>query len=160
MRTTTLGKARPFSLLVAIAIAFVPTRSLQAEARDPGVRGGPTGAGGPLPGLSAADLAFFKGSADDFSEDEPVPVGGDSNGGLGPRFNGVSCSSCHSQPAVGGSSPPVRHCTSCARTPYSSCRIPRIHTGAVIWYSGTPILLPASSFGSRMPLFVETKMHE
>src|SRR5205823_2786592 len=107
MRTTTLGKARPFSLLVAIAIAFVPTRSLQAEARDPGVRGGPTGAGGPLPGLSAADLAFFKGSADDFSEDEPVPVGGDSNGGLGPRFNGVSCSSCHSQPAVGGSSPPV-----------------------------------------------------
>jgi len=45
-------------------------------------------------------------------------------------------------------------------TPYSSCRIPRIHTGAVIWNSGTPILLPARSFGSRMPLFVETKMHE
>src|SRR5207302_2682611 len=26
-------------------------------------------------------------------------------GGLGPRFNSNSCSSCHAQPAVGGSSP-------------------------------------------------------
>jgi hypothetical protein len=38
--------------------------------------------------------------------------------------------------------------------------MPRIHTGAVIWYSGTPIRLPLSSSGLRMPLFAETKMHE
>ena len=38
--------------------------------------------------------------------------------------------------------------------------MPRIHTGAVIWYSTVPMRLPARSFGSRMPLWVETKMHE
>ena len=36
--------------------------------------------------------------------------------------------------------------------------MPRIQTGAVIWYSGTPTRLPASSRGSRMPLFADTKM--
>ena len=36
----------------------------------------------------------------------------------------------------------------------------RIQTGAVIWYSGTPMRLPFSCAGSRMPLLVETKMHE
>ena len=34
----------------------------------------------------------------------------------------------------------------------SSDRMPRIHTGAVIWYSGLPTFLPTRSFGSRMPL--------
>ena len=38
--------------------------------------------------------------------------------------------------------------------------MPRIQTGAVIWYSGTPTRLPMRSFGSRMPLCAETKMHE
>jgi hypothetical protein len=38
--------------------------------------------------------------------------------------------------------------------------MPRIQTGAVIWYSGTPKRLPTRSFGSRMPLFAETKMQE
>src|SRR3954468_19523381 len=38
--------------------------------------------------------------------------------------------------------------------------MPRIQTGAVIWYSGTPTCLPFSSSGRRIPLFAETKMHE
>ena len=38
--------------------------------------------------------------------------------------------------------------------------MPRIQTGAVIWYSGTPNRLPIRSFGSRMPLWAETKMQE
>ena len=38
--------------------------------------------------------------------------------------------------------------------------MPRIHTGAVIWYSGVPTRLPIRSFGSRMPLAECTKMHE
>ena len=38
--------------------------------------------------------------------------------------------------------------------------MPRIHTGAVIWYSGTPMRLPLRSSGLRMPLFAETKMQE
>jgi hypothetical protein len=38
--------------------------------------------------------------------------------------------------------------------------MPRIQTGAVIWYSGTPTRLPTRSLGSRTPLFAETKMQE
>ena len=38
--------------------------------------------------------------------------------------------------------------------------MPRIHTGAVIWYSGTPTRLPFRSSARRMPLFAEMKMHE
>jgi hypothetical protein len=34
--------------------------------------------------------------------------------------------------------------------------MPRIQTGAVIWYSGVPTFLPTRSFGSRMPLFALT----
>ena len=64
-------------------------------------------------------------------------------------FAGIGCNSISagrlsgtrgSRP--GCSSPPLRHFTSAARTPYSSCRMPRIHTAAVIWYSGTPTTLP------------------
>ena len=68
---------------------------------DPGVRGGDPGAGGPLQGLNDAELSFFAGSKDVFMEVDAVP------NGLGPRFNLDSCSGCHSQPAVGGSSPPT-----------------------------------------------------
>src|SRR5690242_5241235 len=38
--------------------------------------------------------------------------------------------------------------------------MPRIQTGAVIWYSGTPTRLPIKSSGRRMALFDDTKMHE
>ena len=38
--------------------------------------------------------------------------------------------------------------------------MPRIQTGAVIWYSGFPTRLPIRSFGSRMPRLALTKMHE
>src|SRR5262245_9769627 len=78
-------------------------------ARDPGVRGGPAGAGGPLPGLTTTNpdgsaggqVAFFQHGLEDFAEEEGV---GD---GLGPRFNLDSCGGCHAQPATGGTSPAV-----------------------------------------------------
>ena len=70
-------------------------------ARDPGVRGGPPGAGGQLPGLTAGEAAFFALGKEDFEEAEGV---GD---GLGPRFNLDGCGSCHLQPAIGGTSPAV-----------------------------------------------------
>ncbi len=38
--------------------------------------------------------------------------------------------------------------------------MPRIQTGAVIWYSGAPMRLPFRSSGRLMPLFAETKMQE
>jgi CxxC motif-containing protein (DUF1111 family) len=66
---------------------------------DPGVRGGPPGAGGPLLGLTADETAFFKAGLASFVEVEAVA------NGLGPRFNSNSCASCHLQPGVGGSSP-------------------------------------------------------
>jgi CxxC motif-containing protein (DUF1111 family) len=66
---------------------------------DPGVRGGPAGAGGPIGGLTAAEMAFFTAAQARFQVIEDVAAG------LGPGFNELSCASCHISPAVGGASP-------------------------------------------------------
>jgi len=42
---------------------------------DPGVRGGPPGAGGPVGGLNAAQQAFFTAAQASFSVIETVPAG-------------------------------------------------------------------------------------
>jgi CxxC motif-containing protein (DUF1111 family) len=76
-------------------------QAASAGAVDPGVRGGPPAAGGPLPGLSPAQLDIFDDAGDDFAEVEDLADG------LGPRFNLDSCGGCHAYPALGGSSPPV-----------------------------------------------------
>ena len=68
---------------------------------DPGPRGGGADAGASLDGLTQAELAFFTAARDIFQEVDEVA------NGLGPRFNSNSCSSCHLQPDVGGSSPAV-----------------------------------------------------
>lgn len=52
--------------------------------------------GSPLPGLSAQELELFRTGLEDFSEVESAADG------LGPAFNGTSCSVCHSVPAIGG----------------------------------------------------------
>jgi CxxC motif-containing protein (DUF1111 family) len=82
---------------------------------DPGVRGGAIngqqGAGptSPLPLDSVSSnspsgvLEFFENGLTRFQAQEVVSGG--QNNGLGPRFNLNSCSGCHAQPAVGGSSP-------------------------------------------------------
>ena len=70
---------------------------------DPGVRGGPAGAGGPLNNLTTDETAFFQDGFMRFAEVEVVAGG--QNNGLGPRFNSNQCLSCHSQPAPGGTSP-------------------------------------------------------
>jgi CxxC motif-containing protein (DUF1111 family) len=74
-----------------------PSKSVAAV--DPGVRGGPAGAGGPIGGLTAAEQAFFTAAQARFEVIETVPAG------LGPGFNELACSNCHIHPAVGGSSP-------------------------------------------------------
>ena len=66
---------------------------------DPGVRGGDPGAGGALSGLNDLERGYFDVAKDVFQE---VDAGPD---GLGPRFNLDSCSGCHSQPSIGGTSP-------------------------------------------------------
>src|SRR5262249_1047657 len=96
---------KSFGGIVAVALttgvhAFGQTRSAPV---DPGVRGGPAGAGTPLKGLIADETAFFQDGQARFADVEVVTKG--SNNGLGPRFNSNQCLSCHSQPAAGGSSP-------------------------------------------------------
>jgi len=75
--------------------------SVDFVARDPGVRGGEPDAGGPLPGLTANQLAFFNQGLTDFNGVEDVPDG------LGPTMNLDACGGCHAQPASGGTSPKV-----------------------------------------------------
>lgn len=76
-------------------------------AKDPGVRAGSVGSGTALPGLTAPDMQFFQDGLARFVEADSVTgtEPGAPDGGLGPAFNSNSCSSCHAQPAIGGSSP-------------------------------------------------------
>ena len=73
----------------------------QFISKDPGVRGGPAGAGGMIDGLSDTQKAVFDAGAEDFAEEDSLASG------LGPRFNLDSCAGCHAQPTVGGTSPRV-----------------------------------------------------
>ena len=66
----------PLSLAAAVAALFffqvemassqlaTPLASSSFKARDPGVRGGAPGAGGPIAGLTGTETAFFTGSLD------------------------------------------------------------------------------------------------
>jgi len=80
--------------------------------QDPGPRGGPPGAGGPLPGLGVAEVALFNAARTVFQEVDSVqgtindaPAGAPNGAGLGPRFNLNACAGCHIQPSIGGTSP-------------------------------------------------------
>jgi CxxC motif-containing protein (DUF1111 family) len=77
-------------------------------ARDPGVRSGPFGAGGPLSDLTEFQKQLFKNAREDFEEVQSVQgekYVDDTELGLGPRFNLDSCGGCHAQPDIGGTSP-------------------------------------------------------
>ena len=93
------------TLFVVTAIVLLgSSHNLTAQfrgARDPGVRGGADGAGGPLAGLTGAETEMFNDGQTDFNEEEGV------TDGVGPRFNFVSCGGCHAQPTTGGSSPAI-----------------------------------------------------
>src|SRR6266436_5535986 len=95
---------------IATVLAGVAIAASQKAPHDPGPRPGPTGAGG-VTGyyltLNAAEQEAFANGIAQFVEDEGVPdqPPGTGNGGLGPGFNSTSCGSCHSQPAMLGSSP-------------------------------------------------------
>ncbi|HEX4780777.1 MAG TPA: di-heme oxidoredictase family protein [Usitatibacter sp.] len=90
---------------VAAALLYANDAASQSfstfRARDPGPRGGPPAAGGPISGLTPRELQFFNAGKVDFEESE------DFLDGLGPTMNMDSCAGCHAQPATGGSSPAV-----------------------------------------------------
>ena len=103
---TTLGRSVPKwvgVLAVALLVCTHAWGQNKSGPVDPGVRGGPAGAGGPLKGLTADETAFFQDGQARFAEIEVVANG--ANTGLGPRFNSNQCLSCHAQPEIGGSSP-------------------------------------------------------
>lgn len=92
--------------LAAMAFALSEPQSGKppSTVKDPGVRGGGPGAGGPISGLSSTQTTTFNDGQTNFSAVFGVPTT-TTNGGLGPVFNSNSCSSCHMQPAVGGDTP-------------------------------------------------------
>src|ERR1700678_3898329 len=74
---------------------------------DPGPRGGAPGAGTYYDSLNANEQIFFTQAELRFQEVDSVSgtIAGETGSGLGPTFNGNSCTMCHAQPAIGGSSP-------------------------------------------------------
>jgi CxxC motif-containing protein (DUF1111 family) len=112
MRTSLIGAAG--RLVPAGLLALALTAPTLAQT-DPGVRGGAingqTGATATSPLPLASVTANTPQGVSEFFEDgltrfqDVEVVSGGQNNGLGPRFNFVSCSGCHAQPAVGGSGP-------------------------------------------------------
>ena len=81
---------------------------LQVTAQnDPGPRKGAAAAGGSFPGLNGNEQALFNQALQVLQEIDSVSgtIAGEPGSGLGPAFNGNSCTQCHAQPAAGGSSP-------------------------------------------------------
>lgn len=69
---------------------------------DPGPRGAPVAAGGFIANINPAMLEGAQDGATRFANPETVSTG------LGPLYNSgpsAACSTCHAQPAIGGSSP-------------------------------------------------------
>ena len=96
------GRMTSVGLTLSLSIIMLPAQT------DPGPRGGVAGAGNPLSGLGNKESQNFSRGLDAFQEVASVQgtIAG-TEPGLGPRFNLNSCAGCHSQPAVGGSSPAV-----------------------------------------------------
>src|SRR5580700_4877421 len=82
---------RVFYGVVAVVLAISCLSAVAQAAKgpvDPGVRGGASGAGNPLPGLTADETAFFKDGLAKFADVEVVTGG--NNNGLGPRSTRTS----------------------------------------------------------------------
>ena len=105
LSTATPRRLAGMTVIMLFAAAYLAGDALAQVARDPGLRGGPAGAGGPLAGLGTTELQFQAAAANRFQEVDSVSGTIESGVGLGPRFNGNSCAMCHVQPAIGGTSP-------------------------------------------------------
>jgi CxxC motif-containing protein (DUF1111 family) len=96
MKTARLVSVLTLAVLFLAGTAFAQT--------DPGVQSGSRGTGAALSSVLSNSpsgiLAFFTDGQARFQEIETVS--NSANVGLGPRFNSNSCSSCHAQPALGG----------------------------------------------------------
>ncbi len=95
--------ARFASVFSLVVMGFAGAAFAQT---DPGVQSGNRGTGAALASVQANSpagiLAFFNDGLTRFQDVESVSNSPTGNNGLGPRFNSNQCSSCHAQPAVGG----------------------------------------------------------
>jgi CxxC motif-containing protein (DUF1111 family) len=95
-KTAKLASVLTLAVLFLAGMAFAQV--------DPGVQSGDRGTGAAL--IPSPDttgfLAFFNDGLKRFQDTESVSNSPTGNNGLGPRFNSNQCSSCHAQPAVGG----------------------------------------------------------
>ena len=93
-------------LMVAMSAAAANAQTTSTDPTDPGVQTANRGTGKGVASLTTTDGSsqFFQNGLGRFQDVEAVSGGANvANVGLGPRFNSISCVSCHSQPAVGGS---------------------------------------------------------
>ena len=97
-------KKTTFALVLTLAVAFFAGTALAQT--DPGVQSGNRGTGAALSSVLTNSpngiLSFFQDGQSRFQAVESVSGSPAGNNGLGPRFNSNQCSSCHAQPAVGG----------------------------------------------------------
>lgn len=115
MKTKKLDKNRRLGLsIMSVALIAVvqmaeaqTVPSLAGQPKDPGVRAGTPGAGGPLVGLGPLEINAFLASSAVFARIDSVSgtLAGEPGSGLGARFNGNACGQCHAFPALGGTSP-------------------------------------------------------
>ena len=100
------GGAQRFLCCLFMAGVLLLAGTLSAQV-DPGPRGGPPGAGGPVPTLNLNETIFWFDALAQFQTVFSVSgtIPGEPGVGLGPGFNGNGCAQCHAEPAVGGSSP-------------------------------------------------------
>ena len=98
-------KTARLTSVLTLAVLFLGGMALAQT--DPGVQSGNRGTGAALSSVTSNSpsgiLSFFTDGQARFEELETVSGG--NNVGLGPRFNSNQCSSCHAQPAIGGTGP-------------------------------------------------------
>ncbi len=95
INTAKLVAVSTLTVLFLAGMAFTQT--------DPGVQSGNRGTGATIITSDPNGfLPFFTDGQGRFEAVESVSNSPSGNNGLGPRFNSNSCSSCHAQPAVGG----------------------------------------------------------
>jgi CxxC motif-containing protein (DUF1111 family) len=122
----------PFTLrsVAVFGILSIASSTAVAQPTDPGTRAPPdSNSPEPLPGLGIDELSFFLDGLTRFITVEVVSgasqaAGTNQGNGLGPRFNSNQCSSCHSQPTIGGSSPPQNPLLNVARAAGATNTIP------------------------------------
>lgn len=89
-----------------ITLAMLFLAGMAFTQTDPGVQSGNRGTGAAfssvLSNSPSGILSFFTDGQKRFQDVESVSNSPTGNNGLGPRFNSNSCSSCHAQPAIGG----------------------------------------------------------